>query len=417
MIVDDNTAIHDDFKQLLSGNPKKDSSLNKLEESLFGSDGQNNEPENELSYEIDSAYQGIDAVELVKKAVSDKKPYAMAFVDMRMPPGIDGLETIRQIWEIAPQTEIVLCTAYSDHSLTEISEYLKDTQRLLLLKKPFDPVEIRQMAASLTAKWNYAFEAKYYLENVEELLESRTKSLDEERAMRIEASKLASLGEMAGGIAHEINNPLGIISGNANRLIKLSQKDQCNSEQAIEIGQKISDTCARISRIINSMLAIAHNNPKGIFESTPVKVIIDETLNLFHEKFKSLGIDVQLEGFDSEVTIDCDHTKISQVFINLINNAHDAILESESDPKWVKIKLDENDSNIEIRFIDSGNGIPNDVQDKILEPFFTTKDVGKGTGLGLSLAQSYMTDHKGELSLDKSSENTCFLVKINKKAS
>ena len=416
LVVDDNTTIHEDFLKILSPSPKEKSALDQLEEGLFGNKlPATDEEVAPTIYEVSSAYQGKEGVELVKAACEEGKPYALAFVDMRMPPGIDGLETIRRIWDIAPETEIVLCTAYSDHSLAEICEYLQDTQRLLLLKKPFDPVEIRQMAASLTAKWNYANEAKYYLENLESVLEERTKALDIERAYRTQASKLASLGDMAGSIAHEINNPLGIIVGLSNRLMSLTKKGKMSDEQCLELAQKLQDTSSRISRIVNSMLSIAYGNQLGEIKSNSLKDLIDDCLNLCYEKFISQGITVQVEGLTPNLFIECDYTKVAHVILNMLNNSHDALHEGDSNKeKWIKIQIKDIGDELELVFSDSGSGIPNEVADKIFEPFFSTKDVNQGTGLGLSLAQSYVHDHHGSLDLNKEAEHTTFVVRFKK---
>ncbi|SMF56387.1 hybrid sensor histidine kinase/response regulator [Pseudobacteriovorax antillogorgiicola] len=414
LIVDDNVAIHDDFKRLLTQSASRDSSLDHLEASLFGESVKERPQVRSQDYTVDSAFQGMDAVQLVQKSQDEQSPYAVAFVDMRMPPGIDGLETIRRIWATSPFTEIVLCTAYSDHSLSEISEYLGDTQRLLLLKKPFDPVEIRQMAASLTAKWNYAFDARYYLENLENLLNERTKCLDEERALRIQASKLAALGEMAGGIAHEINNPLGIIAGNASRLMKMVKRSQLEEDKIIEVSDKILETSNRISRIIQSMLSVSHQNMQLEHQKHKLKMMLQDCMDICHEKFKSRGIELEVQEIPEDWAIECDYTKIVQIFINLLNNAHDALIELDKPEKAVHVTIEDIGDMFEIRFIDSGEGIPVEIADKILQPFFTTKDVGKGTGLGLSLAQSYVRDHAGDFELDMNNPNTCFVLRFHK---
>ena len=151
LIIDDNRAIHDDFRKILSPTRLTNSVLNAMEDALFG----NAEPDIEVdAFEISSAYQGVDAVRLVSEALSAGQPFAMAFVDVRMPPGIDGVETIRSIWETAPGTQVVICSAYSDYSWEEIIAKLGQSDRLLILRKPFDTVEVQQLASNLTAKWS-----------------------------------------------------------------------------------------------------------------------------------------------------------------------------------------------------------------------------------------------------------------------
>jgi CheY-like chemotaxis protein len=155
LVIDDNPSIHEDIKQIL-GSPGS-SALENLSASLFG------EPAASpvrFSYTIDSAYQGQEGLEKVIAAVQHQRPYALGFVDMRMPPGWDGIETIEHLWQADPELQIVICTAYSDYSWSEISTRLGATDQLLILKKPFDMAEVRQLAAALTRKWTLSTQHK-----------------------------------------------------------------------------------------------------------------------------------------------------------------------------------------------------------------------------------------------------------------
>ena len=151
LIVDDNRAIHDDFRKILCVT-EHDSGLRELEASLFGDTDTSPVPSN--TYEVEFALQGEEAFQKVRTAVSEGRPFALAFVDMRMPPGWDGLETIEHLWAVDPDIHAVICTAYSDHSWADIVKRLVKQQQWLILKKPFDNAEVCQMAAALTEKWN-----------------------------------------------------------------------------------------------------------------------------------------------------------------------------------------------------------------------------------------------------------------------
>lgn len=409
LVVDDNKDVHSEFRSLLQ--PVT------VNSQVVGDeyDGDSLVRSKASKYELICAAQGWEAIEIVKQAEVSESPFALAFIDLRMPPGINGLETIKKIWEISPLMEVVLCTSYSDHNLNEISEFLGDTKRLLLLKKPFEPFEIKQISASLTAKWNYAYKVNFHLSNLETLLNERTTSLDQERALRIQASKMAALGEMAGGIAHEINNPLAIIYGSADRLMKIVKQDPPDTDKIHKITSKILTTSERISRIIQSMLAISHSDHVKSLQNVPLKSMLFNCLDLCHEKFKSNGIRVELADLSGKETIECNYTQIVQVFINLLNNAHDAIVDLDQKDKWIKVEIMDCENSYKILFMDSGPGVPSSIIDKIWEPFFTTKAVGKGTGLGLSLVGSFVSDHQGELSLDHECGNTCFVVRLYKK--
>lgn len=151
LIIDDNRAIHEDFGKILGSGGADDSAFNELEDALFGESAAAPVKEH---FEISSAYQGRDGFEIVRRAESEGQPFAIAFVDVRMPPGWDGVETISHIWKAAPNLQTVICTAYSDYSWEQILERLGKSDRLLILRKPFDPVEVQQLACNLTEKWS-----------------------------------------------------------------------------------------------------------------------------------------------------------------------------------------------------------------------------------------------------------------------
>ncbi|MBX9407716.1 EAL domain-containing protein [Pseudomonas baetica] len=172
LIIDDTPAIHDDFRKILAPKAPEEADLNHLEQTLFGT--RQSPP---LNFQLDSAYQGQEALALVLRALADGNPYALAFIDMRMPPGWDGLETIEQLWQADPNLQIALCTAHSDYSWEAMAERLEFGDQLLILKKPFDSLEIRQMANALTWKWQLAQDAALKMLSLERTIEARVHEL------------------------------------------------------------------------------------------------------------------------------------------------------------------------------------------------------------------------------------------------
>ncbi|MBD9463410.1 EAL domain-containing protein [Pseudomonas sp. Pdm06] len=172
LVVDDTPAIHQDFRKILSPSGGSDDSLDDTESLLFGT------PQvSRLQFQIDSAYQGEEALELVKRAQAEGQPYALVFADMRMPPGWDGLQTIEQLWKADPRLQIALCTAFSDYSWETMSERIEFDDQLLILKKPFDTLEIRQMASAMTWKWQLAQDAARKMRSLERTIEERVQEL------------------------------------------------------------------------------------------------------------------------------------------------------------------------------------------------------------------------------------------------
>ena len=151
LIIDDQAAIHDDYRKIIQPRSPHAAALDEAEAELFGTVAQTSKYWD--FYQVDSAYQGEDALEMVDRSLEEGRPYSVAFVDIRMPPGLDGVRTVRSIWERDPEVLVVLCSAYSDYSWEDIVSQLGRTDRFLILKKPFDNVEVRQFAAALTERW------------------------------------------------------------------------------------------------------------------------------------------------------------------------------------------------------------------------------------------------------------------------
>ena len=174
LIIDDNPDVHRDFKTILL-EEQANTKLDSPDAKLFGRSACKSTPKNK--YELDFASQGKEGHEKIKQALSQNRPYELAFVDMRMPPGWDGLVTIEHIWKTDPNIQVVICTAYSDYSWEDISQQLGRSENLLILKKPFDSIEIAQLAATLTKKWTLAKRASMKMDELEQMVKERTHEL------------------------------------------------------------------------------------------------------------------------------------------------------------------------------------------------------------------------------------------------
>jgi PAS domain S-box-containing protein len=231
-------------------------------------------------------------------------------------------------------------------------------------------------------------------------------TLNLQRQKLVSSAKMSSLGEMASGIAHEINNPLTIIAGTCSRL-----KRELGNSPAVRDVDKIESTVFRISKIIKGLKSFSRNGEKDILEMTSIGLLINETLDLCRQRFKNheIQLNVNFNNLE-EVDIEVRPTQILQVLLNLLGNAFDAV-EAFSE-RWVDISVQQINSCIRIMVTDSGTGIPADIADKIMNPFFTTKDVGKGTGLGLSISKGIMEENGGKLYYDSTAKNTRFVIEF-----
>ncbi len=229
------------------------------------------------------------------------------------------------------------------------------------------------------------------------------KMIELERAKSMHNSKLASLGEMSAGIAHEINNPLALIVGNIS-LLKKVKDDESKFNAKLET---ISRAAARINKIVGGLSRFARITEGVERKIEPLNDVVKEALIIIEAKAKRYATRIDCD-IPPETQLLCDAVEIEQVIVNLINNSLDAI--KLLDDRWVKIEAFYRDDSTIVRISDSGPGISSETEEKIFQPFFTTKSVGEGTGLGLSITKGILDSHNATIRLDKSCPNTCFEI-------
>ena len=256
----------------------------------------------------------------------------------------------------------------------------------------------------------FLLEQLTFTQRAEAMIDARNKELENSRLQLINASKMASLGEMASGLAHEINNPLAIIQGKVKVITLMLDDLNIQHPPLTNEVDKIRITTERIEKIVKGLRNFSRPSQFDPFEPTSLNKIIHETLDLCSEKFKAEGISIIIHNIP-RIYISCRPSQISQVLINLFNNSRDAIREREI--KWIELSFRITGNTLSIIFTDSGPGIPQDIAEKIMEPFYTTKDASMGTGLGLSIAKSLVENHGGILRLDPAHKNTCFVLELN----
>jgi PAS domain S-box-containing protein len=221
--------------------------------------------------------------------------------------------------------------------------------------------------------------------------------LETTREQAAASARLSALGMMAGGVAHEINNPLSIIHAMASDLAEMVATDGSVPPEVVSRKSTvIRETAERIAKIVKSLRQISREGSSDTFHPTSVAKILAETLHICRAKFAANGVELLLPGTIPELSVPCREVQIAQVLLNLLQNAFDAALEREGD-RWVRVDVVPRDGTVVISVVDSGPGIPLELRARVMEPFFTTKPVGKGTGLGLSLSKTIAEDHGGSL--------------------
>jgi len=235
--------------------------------------------------------------------------------------------------------------------------------------------------------------------------------LEASRAQMVSSSRLSALGMMAGGIAHEINNPLAVIHASAANISRMAEAGSVQVPAVLKNCNRISQTADRISRIVRSLRHVARESSADEFRETSVRQIVDETLELCSERFRAHNIHLVVSTVDPRTVISCREAQICQVLLNLLQNSYDELVDKEG-KRWVTLDVTYSPGWVVLSVSDSGPGIAPENREHIMEPFFTTKPVGKGVGLGLIISRSIALEHGGELELDEESPHTCFRLKL-----
>ncbi len=244
--------------------------------------------------------------------------------------------------------------------------------------------------------------------DIQDFINARNEA-DNQKIKAIENSKLAGIGLMAAGIAHEINNPLSVIQTRTDLLNRELNKTPTDLDKVKMHLGKIPPMIKRVSKIIDTLRRLSRDSSNDDYENVTLTSIIDDCLTLSEEKFKKHSIDFTVQC-ETQVTLNCRPTEISQIIINALNNSVYAI--SELEEKWIKIETLILNNNIIIKLIDSGRGILPENRNKIMTPLFTTKPTGEGTGLGLSLSKQIAENHGGKLYFDYEHPNTCLVLEL-----
>lgn len=294
---------------------------------------------------------------------------------------------------------------YAEDSSTERDQFLSKIYRLTLLSIIFSVV-VLVISGGLSFRIYTLFASNL---KKRDLLQEQ---LSKEQARSNQQSRLASLGEMAAGIAHEINNPLTIFSLHLRNIEKELRKKDILEPKIYESIEKSKMNVDRIARIIGGLKLFSRDGSHDEMKTFSVKKVIDEAIEIIQSKKDRVGADIINEALGVDVSVIGREVQIAQVLVNLISNSLDAIEELES--RWIKISLDITKEQVAFKVMDSGLGIESDIAEKMLDPFYTTKDVNKGTGLGLSLSFEIAKQHGGDLYYNGRSKNTEFVLVLPK---
>jgi signal transduction histidine kinase len=385
LVIDDNPSIHKDFQTILLEEEESET-LNALRDEVFGNKSNTNTSKS--VYELDFASQGKEGCEKIKQACSEDRPYELAFVDMRMPPGWDGLKTIEHIWQTDPNVQVVICTAYSDYSWGEITERLGKSENLLILKKPFDSAEVAQLASALTEKWVLARQASLKMGQLEQMVKERTEKQTEllEKVDNINKE----LKDFASIVSHDLKAPLRGIKSLATWIF-----DDCSDKLGEQAKEQMNLLLGRVEKMHNLIEGVLQYSRAGRTEEQMVQVNLDtfipETIDML---VPPENISITIE--DNMPAIECAETHVMQLFQNLLSNA----IKYMDKPKGqIKVGCVEQDGFWKFSIADNGPGIEEKNFEKIFKMFHTlsVSEEVEGTGVGLTVAKKIVELYGGNI--------------------
>jgi C4-dicarboxylate-specific signal transduction histidine kinase len=244
------------------------------------------------------------------------------------------------------------------------------------------------------------------------LLKENEAVIEEQRIQLVQNTQLASLGEMASGIAHEINNPVTIMEGQIRRLRDYISDIEIEDEKKVELADKIQKNLHRVVEIISGIRKISRKGENDALTSFSLNEILKTLKNLCNEKLKTTNVVLDIAVINNDLDILVRETQIIQVLFNLVSNSFDAV--SNLEDKWINVLVSNDKEFVDIRVVDSGAGIDSSTVQKMFNPFYTTKDVGQGTGIGLSISKKMVDELGGKLSYELFEGHTSFIIKLKK---
>lgn len=394
LTIDDDTTILEAYASILTPYQKTslEDAILKLEQLHEIECSALDPADRTMNFNLYQANNGLDGVEIFRRKYAEGSTIPVCIVDMRMPNGIDGLETSLRLKQIDPDVHIIIATAYSDRTNKEILDALKSNT--YYIRKPFNSEEIYQLVYSLSISYTATKTIQRLNNDLELKVEEEIEKNRQKDLLLFQQAKLAAMGEMIGNIAHQWRQPLNIISMLFQKIHRMHANGTLDQAAMTGALNQAMDTINHMSQTIDDFRG--HFEPNKQKVSYSLSGVVENTIALVEPSFNltnitlemSAQLDLELFGFPED---------LKQILLNLVNNAKDAILSNNIANGVIRLEIATSDdqSNALIRICDNGGGVSPEHIDKIFEPYFTTKHKAQGTGIGLYMSKRIVEERLG----------------------